>query len=64
MPVRILRLPDVIEITGLSRATLYSMIAKGEFPSQFQLSARCVGWKEEEVGKWLSKLKRHAPPKD
>lgn len=63
MPVRILRLPDVTEATGLSRATIYSMIAKGEFPSQVQLSTRCVGWKEHEVTSWLCNLKSKAPPK-
>ncbi len=53
MPHIILRLPTVIERTGLSRSTLYLLISRTEFPSQVQLGTRSVGWVESEVQAWL-----------
>ncbi|MCP4394608.1 MAG: AlpA family transcriptional regulator [Alphaproteobacteria bacterium] len=50
---RILRLPDVIKTTGLSRSTIYSHIKENLFPSPINLGARCVGWIESEVNDWI-----------
>ena len=49
----IIRLPVVLERTGLSRSTIYLMISKSEFPAPISLGARAVGWIEEEVLLWL-----------
>jgi prophage regulatory protein len=49
---RILRLPKVLEVTGLSRSTLYRKIERGEFPRQLKLSARCAGWRESAIAEW------------
>ncbi len=49
----ILRLQEVLFRTGLSRTTLYSLIAKGEFPHPISISTRCVGWIEAQVIDWL-----------
>jgi|APSaa5957512576_1039674.scaffolds.fasta_scaffold86017_2 prophage regulatory protein len=46
---RILRLPDVIKLSGLSRSTIYSYIKKGLWPKQVPLGDRVVGWPLEEV---------------
>lgn len=50
---RILRLPAVLEATGLSRSTLYRKINSGTFPKQIAISARCAGWRESAVNAWL-----------
>jgi prophage regulatory protein len=50
---RILRLPKVLERTGLSRSTIYFRISTGEFPAPIALGGRAVGWLESEVDKWL-----------
>lgn len=49
----ILRLPEVMVKTGLSRSTIYAAMAQGSFPLQIQLSARAVGWYEAEIDAWL-----------
>lgn len=49
----ILRLRDVKERTGLSRSTIYELMATGEFPKQVQLTLRSVGWSEDEVHDWI-----------
>lgn len=47
------RLPGVLARTGLSRSTLYALVAKGGFPAPVKLSIRAVGWKSAEVDCWL-----------
>lgn len=48
----ILRRHDVERATGLPRSTIYAKIASGEFPKPIQLSARAVGWLENEIIDW------------
>ncbi|QDX27029.1 AlpA family transcriptional regulator [Sphingomonas suaedae] len=50
---RILRLPAVLDATGLSRSTLYRKINQGTFPKQIAISARCAGWRQSSVNAWL-----------
>ena len=49
----ILRLPSVLERTGLSRSTVYLMVSKGKFPAPVSLGERAVGWVESQVDNWL-----------
>ncbi len=55
---KILRLPQVIERTGLTRSTIYAMIDAKVFPPQFRLGQRSVGWFESDISKWLAERKR------
>ena len=59
---RILRLPEVIRLTGLSRSTLYSLISKEEFPKQIKLTTRSCGWDSIAVQRWINS--RIGDPKD
>jgi prophage regulatory protein len=53
MTHRILRLPAVKEVTGLSRSTVYLRIAEGKFPKPLSLGGRAVGWLESDIHDWL-----------
>jgi prophage regulatory protein len=55
IPMRecILRLPQVKEMTGLARATIYLKIKEGTFPKQIKLGPRSVGWLESEIKAWI-----------
>ena len=55
---KILRRPAVQQATGLSRASLYEAMARGEFPSAIRIGKRAVGWPQSEVTKWLSSRPR------
>ncbi|SUX28441.1 helix-turn-helix transcriptional regulator [Chromobacterium vaccinii] len=48
-----LRLPDVMKVTGLSRSSLYALIKQGQFPRQIQLGPRAVAWLSSDVESWL-----------
>ncbi|HSH29738.1 MAG TPA: AlpA family transcriptional regulator [Thiohalobacter sp.] len=50
---RILRLPAVMERTGLARSTVYHLIKVGGFPEPIKLGPRCVGWPAEAVDEWI-----------
>jgi len=54
MSHKILRLPTVKDLTGLSRSTIYLRISKNEFPAPISLGGRAVGWVEADVNAWLS----------
>lgn len=51
--MKVLRLAQVMDSTGLGRSTIYKYIAEGKFPHPLQLSERCVGWLESEVQQWI-----------
>ena len=52
---RILRLPEVIRKTGLSKSTIYLRIKKDDsFPKPIQLgSCKTVGFLEGELDDWI-----------
>ncbi len=50
----LLRLPRVLEMTGLGRSTLYKMIAEHAFPGPVKLSKRAVAWRHDDVHRWTS----------
>ncbi len=53
MTTKILRLPAVIERTGLPKSTVYLRISQGTFPRPIALGFRTVGWLESEVEEWI-----------
>ena len=52
-PDRILRLPAVLDRTGLSRSTLYRKIQEGTFPKQIALGVRTAGWRKLSIAAWM-----------
>jgi len=55
---QLIRLPQVKEITGLGKSTIYRLIEEGDFPKQVSLGARSVAWVKSQVEDWcLSKVK-------
>ena len=49
MADRLIKLPEVIEITGLSSSTIYRYLKEGRFPKQIRVGSRAVAW-------WLSEI--------
>jgi prophage regulatory protein len=62
---RILRLPEVMERTGLGRSSIYLNISENTFPKQISLGERSVGWLESEINAWIAQritASRQQPP--
>lgn len=52
--MRIIRLKEVMAMTGLGRSTLYNLLAEGKFPKSVSLGGgRAVGWLASEVEEWI-----------
>ena len=51
--MRLIRLKEVIDCTGLARSTIYKYIAEGAFPKPVSLGDRAVAWVESEVQEWI-----------
>jgi prophage regulatory protein len=51
---KILRLPKVMEMTGLSRSTIYAYMGKNLFPKAVQLGPRAVGWMLSDIEGWVA----------
>lgn len=51
--LRLLRLEQVCEMTGLRRSMVYQLEAELRFPKRVKLAARAVGWVEREVHAWM-----------
>ena len=50
---RILRYPEVMRVTGLSRKTIERRLKADCFPVPVRLGARAVGFRSDEVETWI-----------
>jgi len=50
----LLRLPEVLRMTGLGKTTLYGLIKTGSFPAPVPLGGRAVAWASQEVEGWIA----------
>ena len=53
MALQISKLPEVENITALSRSSIYRLVAADEFPKPIKLSSRSSGWIKSEIEEWL-----------
>lgn len=51
---RLIRLPEVLELTGLSKSTLYRKIKEDQFPAPVSLGPGSVAWRKSEVLDWIA----------
>ena len=53
---RVLRMREVVELTGLSRSTIERRIKDETFPTPRQLGPRAKGWLLSEIEEWMRGL--------
>jgi prophage regulatory protein len=51
--MNVLRWPQLKEVVGLSRSTVWRLEQSRDFPQRVKLSAGAVGWIRQEVEEWL-----------
>lgn len=61
-PIRMLRLAQVIDLTGLGKTKIYELQAGGAFPMRVKITAHSVGWIEDEVQAWLARRVQASTP--
>ena len=50
----VLRLPDVLALVGLSRASVYAKVAEHRFPAPIKLTQHASGWRMGDIRAWLA----------
>lgn len=50
----LIRLPEVMARTGLSKTSLHRMEVAGRFPHRRRIGDRAVAWDLDEVNAWLA----------
>ena len=58
---RLIRLPEVCRLTGLSKSTLYRLLEQNKFPQRVYCSERGVAWHLREVMNWIRARDSVAP---
>lgn len=53
LKMSLLKLQQIIQITGLSRATIYRLRKLGEFPQPRKLAPQRVAWLAEDLQDWI-----------
>ena len=53
---RVLNIAEVVDRIGLSRATIYRLVAEGKFPTPIKLSETRIGWRDTSINEWLQSL--------
>lgn len=51
--MRLIRLKEVMNITGLGRSSIYKFMDESRFPKSVSLGDRAVAWIESEVEDWI-----------
>lgn len=54
MSEKLLRLPQVMEMTGLARSTVWLWVKKNKLPQPIKLSERVTVWKESTLVEWIN----------
>ncbi|WP_108700892.1 AlpA family transcriptional regulator [Phytobacter sp. SCO41] len=53
--LRLLRISDVMNLTGLPKSTIYLKMKNKQFPAQLSIGTRSVAWLEDEIQEWILK---------
>ena len=56
--MEILNVKDVSLITKLSRVTIWRLEKEGKFPPRIKISQKRIGWRKDEIAKWIESLPR------
>lgn len=51
--MKILNASEIKIRTGLARSTWYKLIKVGDFPTPIKLSAKRIGFLEEDIDRWI-----------
>lgn len=54
--MKVLKLAEVVERTGLSPSTIERKEKRDEFPARKILGTRSVGWLESDIDAWIKAL--------
>lgn len=53
---RLIRLPEVMNKTGYSKAWIYRLISRGVFPEPIKIGIRARAFVESEIDEWIENI--------
>ncbi len=56
MNMKLIRIKEVMNRTGLARSTAYKYINENNFPKPIKLGSRAVAWVESEIEDWINDI--------
>ncbi|MCU7219347.1 MULTISPECIES: helix-turn-helix transcriptional regulator [Pseudomonas] len=51
---RLLRLDEVLRVTGMGRNTVHTRIREGTFPKQVKIGPNSVAWRQSDITQWMT----------
>jgi prophage regulatory protein len=52
---RLLRIASVMDVTSLSKASIYRKVADHSFPAPLKIGKSRVAWKQSAISEWMAK---------
>jgi prophage regulatory protein len=52
---RLIRLPEVRRLVGLSHSSIYRLVSQGRFPVPLKISERAVRWRYADILEWQAR---------
>ena len=53
---KLLRLPAVKELTGISRSSIYRLVSEGKFPKPIHVKVpKMTAWNSDDIDNWIEK---------
>lgn len=56
--MKIVRLPELIEIVGMSPDTIRRLESNGTFPLRLKIGQSAVGWLDSDITSWIESKKK------
>ena len=51
--MRLLKLPEVVQMTGVPKSSVYWRVSRGEFPRPLKIGERASAWNSDEIDAWI-----------
>lgn len=55
---KLIKLNDLIKITGLSRSSIYLKISQGFIPKPIKIGEKSSRWLESDIDEWIESLRK------
>ena len=52
----LLRMKDVVKLTGLHRSSIYYNMKNGSFPKSFKIGLRAAAWRKKDILNWIKQM--------
>ena len=52
--MRLIKLPEVVRMTGVPESSVYWRISKGQFPRPIKIGERASAWKSDDIEAWIA----------